>query len=166
MRQRLIIAAIVVGVLVLIGVVIWTLLNVLGSHPEAGGSPAPTTSASQGPLPRDEAAKNFQAGECFADFNPNNATAKAVACNTPHSAQLVAVFNYGADDSFPGTKALGEKGREVCHGATLNAAAANYQLLQQNVYPSSSSWDRGDRRVDCFIVVDSGNTIKDDVLKK
>ncbi|MGP0223338.1 septum formation family protein [Paenarthrobacter sp. NCHU4564] len=165
-RQRLVIGGIVVGVLALIGVVIWVLLNLLGTRPEAVVS-TPSPTATLGPLPRDTEAKDFQVGDCFADFDPNAPKAKAVACDTEHSAQLGAVHSYGQDESFPGTNALREKGREVCGTVKLdNAAADNYVLLQQNVYPSTDSWNRGDRRVDCFIVVDSGNTIKEDLLDR
>ncbi|MFW0773966.1 septum formation family protein [Paenarthrobacter nitroguajacolicus] len=164
-RQRWVIGGIVVGVLILIGVVIWVLLNLLGTRPEAAVS-TPSAAPTAGPLPRDADATDFQVGDCFADFDANASKARAVACDTEHSAQLGAVFSYPADDSFPGTNALREKGREVCKTVKLNAAADNYVLLQQNVYPSTSSWDGGDRRVDCFIVVDSGNTITEDLLAK
>ena len=164
-RQRLVIGGIVLGVLVLIGVVIWVLLNLLGSRPEASVA-SPSATSTPGPLPRDTHAKDFQVGDCFASFDPKATEARAVECDTEHSAQLGAVFSYGADESFPGATALRDKGREVCKTVKLNAASANYILLQQNVYPSSSSWDRGDRRVDCFIVVDSGNTIKENLLDK
>lgn len=164
-RQRLVIGGIVVGVLILIGVVIWVLLNLLGTRPEAAVS-TPSAAPTAGPLPRDAEAKDFQVGDCFADFDANASKARAVACDTEHSAQLGAIHTYGADESFPGTNALRDKGREVCKDVKLNAAADNYVLLQQNVYPSTTSWDRGDRRVDCFIVVDSGNTISEDLLAK
>jgi hypothetical protein len=165
-RQRLVIGGIVVGVLVLIGVVIWVLLNLLGTRPEATVA-SPTPSATLGPLPRDTDARDFQIGDCFADFDPNASKARAVACDTEHTAQLGAAFTYPTEDSFPGTNALRDKGREVCKGIKLNDAANEYtNLLQQNVYPSPSSWDRGDRRVDCFIVVSPGSTIKEDLLKK
>jgi len=164
-RQRLVIGGIVVGVLILIGVVIWVLLNLLGSRPEAAEA-SPSATATPGPLPRDANSKDFQVGDCFANFDANATQARVVACDTEHSAQLGAVFSYGADESFPGANALKDKGREVCKTVKLNTAADNYILLQQNVYPSSTSWDRGDRRVDCFIVVDSGNTIKEDLLDR
>ncbi|WP_347108544.1 septum formation family protein [Paenarthrobacter sp. S56] len=165
-RQRLVIGGIVVGALVLMGVVIWVLLNLLGARPEAA-APTPSASASLGPLPRDTDSKDFQVGDCFANFDPNASKARAVACDTEHTAQLGAAYTYPQDNSFPGTNALKEKGREVCTGIKFNAAANEYTtLLKQAVYPSTSSWERGDRRVDCFIVVNPGNTIKDDLLQK
>lgn len=165
-RQRLVIGGIVVGALVLMGVVIWVLLNLLGTRPEAAVS-TPSATASLGPLPRDTDSKDFQVGDCFADFDPNASKARAVACDTEHNAQLGAAYTYPQEGSFPGTNALKEKGREVCTGIKFNAAANEYNtLLKQAVYPSTSSWERGDRRVDCFIVVNPGNTIKDDLLQK
>ncbi|UKA62429.1 septum formation family protein [Arthrobacter sp. FW306-04-A] len=165
-RQRLILGGIVLGVLVLIGVVIWVLVGALANRPVSDATPEPATSTSRGPLPADVEAKDYQLGDCFADFDSNASKARVVECNTDHSAQLGAIFRYKAEDSFPGTTALRDKGREICRTMMLNEASSKYVLLQQNVYPSSTSWDKGDRRVDCFIVVDSGNTLKESVLQK
>jgi len=165
-RQRLIIGGIVLFVLLLIIAVIWTLVSVFGNRPVPAGTPGASASSSRGPLPADIESKDYRLGDCFADFDSNASKARAVECTTPHSAQLGAVFSYKANDGFPGTNALRDKGREVCLTVMLNEAAGKYELLQQNVYPSSTSWDRGDRRVDCFIVVDSGNTLKESVLQK
>ncbi|MEZ2390501.1 septum formation family protein [bacterium RCC_150] len=165
-RQRVILGAIILGALILVGVVIWVLVATLTSHPEAKATPAPATSTSRGTLPAEVEAKDYQLGDCFADFDSNATKSKVVDCNTDHSAQLGAIFRYSPDDSFPGTNALRDKGREICRNMMLNEASSKYPLLQQNVYPSSSSWDQGDRRVDCFIVVNSGNTVKESVLQK
>lgn len=165
-RYRLIIAGVVLAVLILIGVAIWFLVGALADRPAAGPAPAPATSSSRGPLPADVEAKDYQLGDCFADFDSNATKSKVVDCTTDHSAQLGAIFRYKSDDTFPGTAALRDKGREICRGVIFNEASTKYALLQQNVYPSSSSWDNGDRRVDCFIVVNSGNTLKESVLQK
>ncbi|WP_245953672.1 septum formation family protein [Arthrobacter silvisoli] len=165
-RQRLIIGGVVLFVLLLIIALIWTLVSVFGNRPEPAGGPGAAASASRPPLPADIESKDYRVGDCFADFDSNADKARAVECTTPHSAQLGAVFSYKENDSFPGTNALRDKGRAVCLTVMLNEASRNYKLLQQNVYPSSTSWDSGDRRVDCFIVVDSGNTLKESVLQK
>ncbi|WP_284991906.1 septum formation family protein [Arthrobacter sp. efr-133-TYG-120] len=165
-RYRLIIGGIVLAVLILIGVVIWVLVGALANRPAAAPIPAPATSTSRGPLPADVEAKDYQLGDCFADFDSNAIKSKVVDCTTDHSAQLGAIFRYKADDTFPGATALRDKGREICRDLVLNEASTKYALLQQNVYPSATSWDNGDRRVDCFIVVNSGNTLKESVLQK
>lgn len=165
-RYRLIIGGIVLAVLILIGVVIWILVGALANRPVATSTPVPATSTSRGPLPADVEAKDYQLGDCFADFDSNATKSKVVDCTTDHSAQLGAIFRYKADDTFPGATALRDKGREICRDLMLNEASTKYALLQQNVYPSATSWDNGDRRVDCFIVVNSGNTLKESVLQK
>jgi len=165
-RQRLIIGGIVLAVLLLIIAVIWVLVSTFGNRPEPAGAPGVSASANRPPLPADIESKDYRVGDCFSDFDSTANKAHAVECTTPHSAQLGAVFNYKESDSFPGTNALRDKGHAVCRTVTLNEASRNYELLQQNVYPSSTSWDSGDRRVDCFIVVDSGNTLKESVLQK
>jgi hypothetical protein len=167
-RQRLIIGGIVLAVLLLIIALIWILVSTFGNRPgpEGTSGPGASASATRPALPADIESKDYRLGDCFADFDSNASKARAVECTTPHSAQLGAVFNYQAGDSFPGTNALQEKGREVCRTVILNEASGKYKLLQQNVYPSSTSWDSGDRRVDCFIVVDSGNALKESVIQK
>ncbi|MFB9713430.1 septum formation family protein [Arthrobacter methylotrophus] len=165
-RQRLIIGGIVLAVLILIGVVIWILVGALANRPVATATPEPVTSTSRGPLPADVEAKDYQLGDCFADFDSNATKSRVVDCTTDHSAQLGAIFRYKADDTFPGATALRDKGREICRNVMFNEASTKYTLLQQNVYPSASSWDNGDRRVDCFIVVNSGNTLKESILQK
>jgi hypothetical protein len=87
-----------------------------------------------------------------------------VACDTEHSAQLVAVFHYEDNNAYPGLTALREKGRETCQNAKLTAASGNYVLLQRNSYPSTTSWEVGDRRVDCYVTAEAGNVIKENLL--
>ena len=83
---------------------------------------------------------DFQLGDCFKDFDPEAPQSTIVDCATGHSAQLIAVHHYQAPDAYPGLTALKDKGRETCRNAQLAAAATNYNLLQRNAYPSSSSW--------------------------
>lgn len=165
-RYRLIIGGIVLAVLILIGVVIWVLVGALANHPVADATPVPATSTSRGTLPADIEAKDYQLGDCFADFDSNAIKAKVVDCTTDHSAQLGAIFRYKADDTFPGRDALKQKALETCRTAVLSPSIANYTLINELVYPSSDSWNVGDRRVDCFLVTKSGNTIKESLLQK
>lgn len=166
-RQRVIIGVTVVLVLAAMAVTIGFLVNMLSSGPDqaSGGPTAPETSASPQPLPRNVNALEFQKGDCFADFDSEANSAMAVACDTAHSAQLVAVHRYPAGDDYPGRDALKAKAQDVCKGAQLTAKSNEYALKFQLVYPSPTSWDKGDRRVDCFIVVDNGNTITENLVK-
>jgi hypothetical protein len=165
-KYRLIIGGIVLGVLILIGVVIWVLVGALANRPAAVSTPGPATSTSRGALPANVEAKDYQLGDCFADFDSNALKARAVDCTTDHSAQLGAIFRYKAEDTFPGRDALKQKALETCRTAILSPAIANYTLINELVYPSSDSWNAGDRRVDCFLMTKSGNTIKESLLQK
>ena len=46
----------------------------------------------------------------------------------------------------------------------LTDKAGDYDLSYKLAYPSSRSWDKGDRRVDCYAVTDAGNVIKESLL--
>ncbi|WP_255771237.1 septum formation family protein [Pseudarthrobacter sulfonivorans] len=161
--------------LVLIAVVValvW-LANQLGSQPAAPpGDPgsvtietSPTPLPTPLPLPREGVTPpDYRLGDCFKDFDPAALRSTVVACDTGHSAQLVAVFRYPGKDSYPGREALAAKALEACRAATLNSASNNYTLNFQRAYPSGTSWDSGDRRVDCYVTADAGNVINASVL--
>jgi Septum formation len=175
-KERLLKAGFVFGGLAFVLLVVWGLTSLLAAFTDAAPdrAAAPTATSTQSPaspeasplpLPRESvSALDFKLGDCFEDFNPDVPTAKIVACDAPHSAQLIAVFNYPAEDSYPGLNTLRQKGREICSNAKLNAGAANYVLMQRNAYPSDTSWDKGDRRVDCYVTADDGNVIKENLL--
>lgn len=153
--------------LAVLGLIIWWLAS-LGAgtkQPAAANSPAAagtssSAPASRGPLPLEGiGALDFQLGDCFKDFDPDAPTSTVVDCSVGHSAQLIAIEHYQASDSYPGLTALKDKGRETCRGAQLTAAATSYELMQRTAYPSSTSWDKGDRRVDCYVTASTGNVI-------
>lgn len=163
-----------VAAVVVLALILWWLTSLSGSpKPSAAGSspaPAGTSSSSsapanRGPLPLAAVVPlDFQLGDCFKDFDPEAPTSTVVDCATGHSAQLIAVDHYAESDSYPGLTALKDKGRETCRNARLAAAATNYALMQRNAYPSSTSWDNGDRRVDCYVTADTGNVIMESLL--
>jgi len=176
-RQTLLKAGFVVGSLVVLGLLVWGLVALLASGSREAESqattPAPTAPESSSPsaqptrsqLPQDGvSALDYQLGDCFESFDPEATESRVVACTTGHSAQLVAVHRYAESDSYPGVDALKKKGREICQGAGLTDAVANYVLMQRNAYPSDTSWDQGDRRVDCYVTADKGNVIMESLL--
>jgi len=162
-------------VVVLLGVVgglVW-LANTLGSETaappadpgsgviEVSPTPLPTPPA----LPREGVTPpDYRLGDCFKDFDPEALRSTVVACDTPHSAQLVAVFRYPGNDLYPGRESLAAKALEACQAARLAPAANDYTLNFQRAYPSGTSWESGDRRVDCYVTADGGNVIKASVL--
>lgn len=126
---------------------------------------AATPPATPQPLPRDGIAPAaYAVGDCFKDFDPQALASTVVACDTGHSAQLVATLRYPDSTAYPGADALKAKALEVCQAARLGPAAKQFQLNYQRSYPSSTSWQSGDRRVDCYVTADGGNVINASVL--
>ena len=166
-----------VFVLVIAGVVgslIWLALWLSGNSQNSANSGSdgsgvievsPTPGASPLPLPREGVPPaDFQVGDCFRDFDPEALKSTVVACDTGHSAQLVAIFRYPIVDAYPGGEALKAKALEACQAAKLAPAANDFTLNFQRAYPSSTSWESGDRRVDCYVMAPGGNVITASVL--
>ncbi|WP_258803726.1 septum formation family protein [Pseudarthrobacter sp. NS4] len=167
------IALFVVVLLAVIGGLVWLALwlNSGQGAPEAGEETPGvlettiTPPASPLPLPREGVTPaEYALGDCFADFDPEALASKVVPCDAPHSAQLVAVFRYPEDGAYPGAEELKAKALEACQAAKLGPAANEYQLNYQRSFPSDSSWDSGDRRVDCYVTAPGGNVINASVL--
>ncbi|MER2135693.1 MAG: septum formation family protein [Arthrobacter sp.] len=107
----------------------------------------------EGVLEDSVAPVDLEAGACLQDFQSVNSEVTVVTCETPHNAQLVASQSYGESDTFPGTDALAARAEEVCSSVIYTDAASKYTDLELNrAVPTQSSWDAGDRRVDCFVV--------------
>ncbi len=161
-----------VAAVVVMGLLIWGVTSLGGSPKQPAADVAPAAAAatsaapaSRGPLPLEGVGPlDFQPGDCFKDFDPEAPQSTIVDCATGHSAQLIAVHHYPASEAYPGLDALKDKGRETCRSAQLAAAATTYNLLQRNAYPSSSSWNNGDRRVDCYVTADAGNVIMESLV--
>lgn len=170
--QRLGLAKVGVAAVVVLGLLIWglTSLGTAPQQPSAGTSPAPATGASpsapaRGPLPLEGVSPmDFRLGDCFKDFDANAPTSTVVACDTGHSAQLVAVESYAASDAYPGRDPLKQKALDACKAAALTDKSGDYAFSYKLAYPSNSSWVTGDRRVDCYFVADGGNVIKESLL--
>jgi hypothetical protein len=106
---------------------------------------------------------DFRVGDCFKDFDPEASKSTIVACTTDHSAQLVSVTHYADGDAYPGREALKTRARETCQTAALTEKSNAYNLNYRLAYPSTASWAKGDRRVDCYVTA-SGNIIKASLL--
>lgn len=161
-----------VVLLAVVGGLVWLAmwLNSGAGSEEARGNPgvletSATPRATPLPLPREGVQPGeYALGDCFADFDPEALASRMVPCDAAHSAQLVAVFRYPDSEAYPGAEALKAKALEACQAAKLGPAANEYQLNFQRSFPSSTSWDSGDRRVDCYVTAPGGNVINASVL--
>ncbi|MDR7084702.1 hypothetical protein J2X01_004018 [Arthrobacter ginsengisoli] len=106
----------------------------------------------------------YRLGDCFKDFDPAALRSTVAACDTGHSAQLVAVFRYPGNDLYSGRETLAVKALEACQRAKLAPAANKYTLNLHRAYPIGTGWESGDRRVDGYVMTDGGNVINASVL--
>lgn len=140
-------AALILGIILLVTILTGT------------GDPETQASAdSNGVIAEDVSPFDFEAGQCFTAFSDATQPATVVTCETPHQAQLVNTFSYEDDAEFPGEEALATRADELCRDTQLSEEANEYEdrLRQQTAYPQPESWQAGDRRVDCFIRITSG----------
>lgn len=161
--------AIGVPVLVVLGVLAGIGLSLRGGgSPAASGAQAASAQPSAGPdgvIAADVSPFDFKAGDCFTDFQAATRSATVVTCSTPHAAQIIATFAYQPSDTFPGKDALNVKAEQVCSSVKLNEHADKYPTLRTSYgMPSEGTWQEGDRRIDCFVIVDGGNKLKDSLI--
>jgi hypothetical protein len=173
-RQTLLKAGFVAALLLVGGLLAWLLTSLLASatmqaanRPEAAAaepSPAAPAASPRPSLPLANVSPlDFRVGDCFKDFDPEASKSTVVACTADHSAQLVAVTHYADGDAYPGRDALKTRARETCQTAALTEKSNAYNLNYRLAYPSTASWAKGDRRVDCYVTA-SGNIIKASLL--
>ncbi len=170
-RKRLgVAAAALIALVLLVWLAVASFAGSTRSSADGGPAPAatsgsPSSAAGRGSLPLEGVSPmDFQLRDCFKDFDPDAQQSTIVDCASGHSAQLVAVVKYAGADSYPGREVLQQKARDACKAAPLTDMASAYALSYKLAYPSSSSWEKGDRRVDCYAVTDAGNVIMESLL--
>lgn len=175
-RQNLLKAGFLAALLVVGGLLVWLLTSLLAAatmqsanRPASAADPTAAAPAAPGASPRPSlpvasvSPLDFRVGDCFKDFDPEASKSTVVGCTTDHSAQLVAVTHYADGDGYPGREAMKTRARETCQAAALTEKSNAYNLNYRLAYPSTSSWAKGDRRVDCYVTA-SGNIIKASLL--
>ncbi|MUK02774.1 hypothetical protein GM708_13075 [Vibrio cholerae] len=140
------------GVLVLLALLIWLLLSLFGgSDDEDRVDPSSVSS-----------------GECLADFTVITEDAVLVDCAEPHNAQLVASESYPEDAGFPGRDQLGLRAEASCAAASADinpdVVTEDLEVTLLRATPTEGTWADGDRRVDCFAVVENGDTLNQSLL--
>ncbi|MHA7208619.1 septum formation family protein [Arthrobacter sp. MDT1-65] len=140
------------GVVVLVGLLVWLIVSLFGgTDDEDRVDPS-----------------SLAAGECLAGFTDITEDAARVDCSAPHNAQLVASENYPDDAEFPGRDQLGLRAESACatasSGIDPDAIDGDVQVTLLRATPTTETWAGGDRRVDCFAVVEDGGTLSRSLL--
>ncbi|MBG6224427.1 hypothetical protein IWX63_000986 [Arthrobacter sp. CAN_A2] len=140
------------GAVVLLGLVAWLLLSLFGGS-EDEGRVDPSSLA---------------AGDCLAEFTDITEEAVLVDCSEPHNAQLVASEDYADDAEFPGRDQLGLRAEAACAAASAgidpDVVTEDLQVTLLRATPTEGTWADGDRRVDCFAVVEDGGPVSHSLL--
>ncbi|WP_043441736.1 septum formation family protein [Arthrobacter sp. L77] len=140
------------GAVVLLGLLVWLLLSLLGgSEDEDRVDPS-----------------SLAAGECLAEFTDITEEAVLVDCSEPHNAQLVASEDYADDAAFPGRDQLGLRAEAACAAASSgidpDVVTEDLRVTLLRATPTEGTWADGDRRVDCFAVVEDGGAVSQSLL--
>jgi hypothetical protein len=140
------------GAVVLLGLLVWLLVSLFsGSDDEQRVDPS-----------------SLASGECLAEFTDITEDAARVDCSEPHNAQLVASESYPEDAEFPGREQLGLRAEAACADASStidpDVVTEDLRVTLLNAVPTTETWADGDRRVDCFAVVEDGGTLNRSLL--
>ncbi|MDQ0736092.1 septum formation family protein [Arthrobacter agilis] len=140
------------GAVVLLGLLVWLLVTLFGGSDDEGRTDP----------------SSIAAGECLADFTAITEDAARVDCSEPHNAQLVASESYPDDAEFPGRDQLGLRAEAACESASAGidpeAVTEDLQVTLLRATPTTETWADGDRRVDCFAVVENDGTLSRSLL--
>ncbi|WP_434994975.1 septum formation family protein [Arthrobacter sp. Ld5] len=145
-------ALLVGGALLLLGLLVWLLVSLLGGGQDEGRVDP----------------SSLAAGECLAEFTDITEEAVLVDCSEPHNAQLVASENYADDAEFPGRDQLGLRAEAACATASSSidpdVLTEDLRVTLLHATPTEGTWADGDRRVDCFAVVEDGGPVSRSLL--
>ncbi|WP_104116326.1 septum formation family protein [Arthrobacter sp. B1805] len=140
------------GAVVLVGLLIWLLVSLFGGSGDEGRVDP----------------SSLAAGECLADFTDITEDAVLVDCTEPHNAQLLASESYPDAAEFPGRDQLGLRAEAACAAASADinpeVVVDELDVTLLRATPTAETWADGDRRVDCFAVIENGGTVSQSLL--
>ncbi len=140
------IAAIVFGVIALVGVAAGVLAVVThGFHKKTVVTYRPA------------AVFKLRPGDCI-NSGPNGLAVTVLSCGTPHDAEVFATFSLPAS-SWPGVATAQQEASNGCASRLsgyLNPDLANAGLAQEFVYPNQTAWQAGERTVVCEVSSPTG----------
>jgi hypothetical protein len=169
-KSRRPVALLVLGGVAFLALLAWAAISLVRGLTGAGDPQSPedipTAAGADGVIAEDVPPSVLTAGHCLLDFTDIESDVTIVTCSTPHRAQLIASEFYPDDAKFPGRGQLGARADAACDTAPIDsgvaAGAGRIELLR--VTPTEGTWADGDRRVDCFAVLQDGATLSRSLL--
>jgi len=164
------VALLVLGGVAVLALLAWLAVSLVRGLTGAGDPQSPedipTAAGADGVIAEEVPPSVLTAGHCLLDFTDIESDVTIVTCSTPHRAQLIASEFYPDDAEFPGRGQLGARADAACETAPIDsgvaAGAGRIELLR--VTPTEGTWADGDRRVDCFAVLQDDATLSRSLL--
>jgi Septum formation len=144
--RPLTVAALVLGIIALVGVAVGVLAFVTHDF-------RPKTIVTY----RTAAVFSLRVGDCI-NSAPNGLSVTVLSCTTPHDAEVFATFSL-LGSSWPGGAVVQQEATNGCMsrlGGYVNPAFANAGFAEEYVYPDQGAWQAGVRTVICEIRASSG----------
>ena len=110
----------------------------------------------------------YARGDCVADVPSSGADVtglRKVACDADHNGEIVGVAEQ-PDGSFPGVPAIEAIAEGACLAAFQAYVGTGYETSRLDMfylYPSSETWDAGDRQIACLAVAPAGELLSGSV---
>jgi hypothetical protein len=101
----------------------------------------------------------LEVGMCYNGAIDGGATVETVECSEPHENEVYALFEYTETDVFPGDAVMEEYAADVCLPAFEGYVGVAYEVSEIYAgtgYPSSDTWDNGDREIVCSLNAQEG----------
>ncbi len=148
---------------VAVGVVFGLGLALLFRGPLGGGATASSAAVVVGQGVRSVA--GLVVGDCLMlRADDGSDIARSVRCDEPHHAEIMIVERYGSNDAalpYPSEPEFAAWADRECASAFRSYAggevASQSELAIGVFVPSESAWDRGDRRMTCFLEARTGS---------
>lgn len=150
-RKKLgaVIAAVAAGILVVAAIIVG--INALnGQTAEQAGDVD---------SPRDIPDVNLAVGNCLESLDYTNGNMlHQVPCADPHTAEVVSEQIID-DEDFAGESVYSDESDAFCMSTTGEAIPVTFDttnMRYHSLYPTQETWNDGDRKITCVVVLDSG----------
>lgn len=111
--------------------------------------------------------EDWESGFCLKNFEDEQSPADVIDCEGEYDTQLL-LRTQLEGDSYPGAEDVGSQAARVCEEEVQMSQEAvdeaGYDLALNQWYPTQSTWDQGDRQVDCMLVRADEDTLSGDFL--
>lgn len=142
------------------------------SDPTPSTTEAVATTAPSGRPPGavETGLRDLETGQCFDtidDLQVRDLAVWVLDCSTPHTYEVYDVMTYdgegaGGGTPYPGVATVQDWAEQACFDRFEAFVGVRWTLSELDIevwWPSEESWGRGDRKVICTVLSDSGDPL-------